>query len=431
LGGIVFFTRQPLHNARIVIVGAGFGGLQAAQSLKHSGADVLLINRENYHTFAPMLYQVATGQVEPGQVAYPIRNIMGRSPLRYLMAEVQRINFERQSVETAHLTIPYDYLVLATGSETRYLGVPGALEYALPMRSLTDAIALRNHIFARFEAAAQTLNPQRRQLLLTFAIVGGGPTGVELAGAMVEVITGRLRRRYPTFDLGQSKLILVQGGDSLLPGLSHKLGAYTYRKLRHLGVDVYLHTRVSRVTAQTLHLENDQIIRAATIIWTAGVEATAPATSKELPRAGQEKLVVQPTLQVLNQPNVYAIGDLAHVDAIDPSLKGVAPEALQQGVAVAQNIRRQMRGQAPQPFRYFNKGRLAIIGCYSGVGQIGPLALTGPLAWILWLGVHLVYLPGYANRFFTALRWMQTYWGRERPVSLILPLAQDARREPP
>jgi NADH:ubiquinone reductase (H+-translocating) len=411
-----------LHNSRVVIVGAGFGGLQAAQSLKRLGADVLLINRENYHTFVPMLYQVATGQLEPDQVAYPLRRIIKRSNLRCLFAEVRRIDFHHQQVETHDLTIPYDYLVLATGSETQFLGVPGASECALPMRSLTEAITLRNHIFTRFEQAAQTTDLQERQYLLTFAIVGGGPTGVELAGAMAEVIRGRLRREYPTFDLRQSRLILLQGGDRLLPGLPAKLGAYAYRRLRQLGIEIHLQARVSQVTPKTLYLENKQVIRAATMIWTAGVAATAPAISTELSRAKKEKLVVQPTLQLLDQPNVYAIGDLAHVEHFDSPLKGVAPEALQQGVAVARNIRRQLRGKSPQPFRYFNKGRLAIIGCYSGVGKIGPFTLTGPLAWLMWLGVHLVYLPGYGNRFFAFLRWMQTYFGGDRPVRLILPL---------
>lgn len=426
------FNPRKLGRPQIVIVGAGFGGLQTAQSLKRSRADVLLINRENYHTFVPMLYQVATGQLEPDQVIYPIRHIIQSSNLRYLMAEVERIDFDRQQIETHHLTIPYDYLVLATGSETQFLDVPGAAEHALPMRSLTEAVTLRNHIFTRFERAAQTDNLQARQSLLTFVIVGGGPTGVELAGAMVEVITGRLVREYSSYDLRQSKLILLQGGDFLLPGLPQKLGTYTYRKLRRLGVEVHLSTRVSRVTSETLHLENHQTIRTATIIWTAGVEATSPAVSVDLPKAAKEKLVVQPTLQILSQPNVYAIGDLAHVEQSDQSLKGVAPEALQQGVAVAQNIQRQLRGQSPQPFRYFNKGRLAIIGCYSGVGKIGPFMLTGPLAWAMWLGVHLVYLPGYGNRFFAFLRWVQTYVGRDRPVRLILPMTKvDTYRERP
>ncbi|MGB7414566.1 MAG: NAD(P)/FAD-dependent oxidoreductase [Thermosynechococcaceae cyanobacterium] len=420
-----------MKKARIVIVGAGFGGLQTAQSLKRLGADVLLINRENYHTFVPMLYQVATGQLEPDQIAYPIRNSIQQSHLRYLMAEVRRVDFENQAVETTDLTIPYDYLVLATGSETQYLGVPGASEHTLPMRTLTEAITLRNHLFTRFEQAAQARDPQVRQSLLTVAIVGGGPTGVELAGAMVEVMRGRLARGYSSLDLRHMRLILLQGGDSLLPGLPQRLSTYTHRKLRRLGVEVHLATRVSRVTSETLHLENYQTLQASTIIWTAGVEAAAPATSMALPRAAKEKLIVQPTLQVCSQPNVYAIGDLAHIE--NQPLKGVAPEALQQGVAVAQNIKRQLRGLSPQPFRYFNKGRLAIIGCYSGVGKIGPFALTGPLAWVMWLGVHLVYLPGYGNRFLTFLRWIQTYVGRDRPVRLILPMAHrfDIRRERP
>lgn len=414
----------------VVIVGAGFGGLQAAQSLANSGADVLLIDINNYHTFVPLLYQIATGQLEPEQIAYPIRTILRRFSLRrhnqtpkvqFLMAEVQRIDFSAQIVETDRSVIPYDFLVLATGSRTQFLGIPGASNYAFSMRTLEEAVALRNHIFSCFEQAAQESDLLRRQQLLTFAIVGGGPTGVEMAGAFVEMLRGRLRQDYPNLDLRQARLILVQSGDRLLADLPKKLGVYTYNRLRQLGVEVYLQTRVSQVTPGVMHLENNQEIPAATIIWTAGLEANSPATSGELSRATKGKLLVHPTLQLLEQPNVYAVGDLAYVEKNGNPLTGVAPEALQQGVAVARNIKQQLRGKSPKPFSYFNKGRLAIIGCYSGVGKIGPFAFTGFLAWLMWLGVHLVYLPGYRSRLLVLLTWLHSYLLGDRAVRLILP----------
>ncbi|WGV28124.1 NAD(P)/FAD-dependent oxidoreductase [Halotia branconii] len=418
-----------MKNPRVVIVGAGFGGLQAAQSLANSKADVLLIDRNNYHTFVPLLYQIATGQLEPEHIAYPIRKILRRCSwkqsnqkpqLRFLMAEVERVDFSAQIVETDSCAIPYDFLVLATGSQTQFWGVPGAAEHAFAMKTLEEAVTLRNQIISCLEKAVQISDPLQRQQLLTFTVVGGGPTGIEMAGALVEMLRGKLRRDYPTLDLREVKLILVQSGDRLLTNLPKKLGIYTHKRLRQLGVQIYLQTKVSQVTPKSVHFP-DQIIPSATVIWTAGLTANSPETSEDLSSAKKGKLIVQPTLQLLEQHNVYAIGDLAYVENNGKPLNGVAPEALQQGVAVASNIKQQLRGQAPQPFDYFNKGRLAIIGCYSGVGKIGVLAFTGFLAWLMWLGVHLVYLPGWRNRLLVLLTWLYTYLLGDRAVRLILP----------
>ncbi|WP_267255644.1 NAD(P)/FAD-dependent oxidoreductase [Nostoc sphaeroides] len=210
----------------------------------------------------------------------------------------------------------------------------------------------------------------------------------------------------------------------LLADLPKKLGTYTYKRLHQLGVEVYLLSKVTRVTFESLHLQNDEIIPTATVIWTAGLEANYPTTSEEVSSANKGKLLVHPTLQLLEQPNIYAIGDLAYMEQHGKPLTGVAPEALQQGVAVARNIQRQFRGKSPEPFSYFNKGRLAIIGCYSGVGKIGAFAFTGCLAWLMWLGVHLVYLPGYRSRLLVLLTWLHTYLLRDRSVRLILSMKE-------
>jgi NADH dehydrogenase len=404
---------------RVVVIGAGFGGMQAAQSLSRSGADVLLIDRNTYHAFVPLLYQVAAAQLEPESVAYPIRTLIRRSTqLHFRQAEVQHIDFKEQLVETTSDRIPFDYLVLATGGRTQYLGVPGAREYAFSLKTLTEAVVLRNHILHQLEQAAQEQDSQRQQRLLTFVIVGGGPTGVEMAGTLVE-LKQALKKDYSGLDLSAMKIILVQSGEQLLPELPTPLGVYTLQKLQNLGVQVFCQTRVIRVTPTSVVLQGGDILETTTVIWAAGLVAAVPSTSPQVESAHKQKLRIRPTLQLQDYDYVYAIGDLAVIE--DQPLSGVAPEALQQGVAVARNIRRQMQGQAPQPFRYFNKGRLAIIGCFAGVGKIGPVLLTGFLPWIMWLGVHLVYLPGFRSRIIVLVNWLHAYLWRDRAVRLIFP----------
>lgn len=417
-------------QARVVIIGAGFGGFQAAQSLAGADIEVLLIDRNNYHTFVPLLYQVATAQIEPTLAAYSVRPRLRRlsarqhlrSPhLQFLMTEVKQVDFGARLVETDHGVIPYDYLVLATGSQTRLDIVPGAADYAFTLRSLDEAIALRNHLIHCFEAAIREADPAQRQQLLTFVVVGGGATGVEMAGALVELITGPMQRDYPALSKTAPKIILLQSGDTLLPDLPTKLGDYACRKLRQIGVKIHLQTRVQQVIPTGVALQGEEAIAAATVIWTAGQEATPPTLSEPIDTAAKNKVRVQPTLQLPERPEVYAIGDLAYVEQKGKPLTGVAPEALQEGVAVARNIRRQLRGKAPQPFHYLNKGRLAIIGCYAGVGKIGGFAFTGFLAWLMWLGVHVVYLPGYRNRLLVLLTWLYVYLWRDRPLRFIVP----------
>lgn len=405
---------------RVVVIGAGFGGLQAAQSLARSGAEILLIDRNNYNAFIPLLYQVATAQIEPESIAYPLRTILRRAPRsRFLQATVQRIDFENKVIATPDQMISYDYLVLATGSQTQFLNVPGAAEHSFQLRTLDQAVALRNHILEQFEQAAHDPDPVRRQQRLTFVIVGGGPTGVEMAGALVE-LQNALKRDYPGLDWQEMRIILVQSGNNLLVNLPDRLGQYTTRKLRRLGVKVHFQTRVSGVTDQAVEFSDGSTLPTETVVWAAGLEATVPTATPPLPSARKRKLTVQPTLQVTGHDTVYAIGDVAHVEQNGKPLSGVAPEALQQGVAVAKNIRHQLQGKLPKPFSYWNKGRLAIIGGYGGVGKIGPCLLTGVLPWFMWLSVHLVYLPGFRNRLMVLLNWLHGYSKGDRAIRLIL-----------
>lgn len=412
---------------RVVIVGSGFGGLKAARMLAGSGVEVLLVDRNNYHTFIPLLYQVAAAELEPEQIVYPVRGFLRRLPqASFVMTEVKRIDYVNQVVETDGTPIPYDFLILATGSQSQFLGVPGAEEYALPLKTLEDAVRLRNHIINCFELAEREPDPTERQQLLTFAIVGGGPTGVELAGAWSELIYGPLAKDYPTLDLRWVRVLLLQSGDSLFADLPKRLGKYTQKQLQKMRVKVHLQAKVSQVTPEVLYLKDGTAIFTKTIVWTAGVEAAVPPP-KELPTAAKGKVIVLPTLQLPEQPKVYAIGDVAYVEQDQP-LTGVAPEAIQQGAVAAQNIKRQLRGRSPQPFSYVNKGRLAIIGRNAGVGQIGKLTFTGFLAWFLWLGIHLFYLPGLRNRLLVLFNWIWDYLFGDRFVRLILP--SDTRPTP-
>lgn len=407
--------------SRVVVIGAGFGGMQAAQSLAKSGADVLLIDRNNYSTFVPLLYQVAAAQIEPEVIAYPVRTILRRSPrTQFLKANVSRVDFARQVVETDSTNIPYDYLVMATGSQTQYLGVPGASENAFALRTLEQAVALRNHILSRFEQASQTPNPLQRRQLLTFVIVGGGPTGIEMAGTLAE-LKNAVKRDYPTVAPNEVQIVLVQSGDSLLGNLPGRLGRYAARKLSRLGVKAVFQTRVNLVTQQTVEFQDGSCLPTTTVVWAAGLEAATPETAVAPPTARKRKVKVRPTLQLIDHDNVYAIGDLAYAEQNGKPLTGVAPEALQQGVAVARNISRQLKGKSPEPFSYLNKGRLAIIGGYAGVGKVGPFLLTGFLPWLMWLSVHLVYLPGFRSRLLVLLSWLHGYGLGDRAIRLILP----------
>ncbi|NEP61490.1 MAG: NAD(P)/FAD-dependent oxidoreductase [Symploca sp. SIO2G7] len=408
-------------KTRVVVVGAGFGGLQAAQSLAKTGAEILLINRDNYHTFVPLLYQVATAGISPDLIAIPIRNLLRYSPnTNFLQAEVNEIDFAAKLLHTSEGTIPYDFLVLATGSRAQFFGISGAIDYAFPLRTLADAVKLRNQIIYCFEKAEGELDDAKRQQLLTIAIVGGGATGVELAGALVELVLDSLQKDYPRLNPQEVKLILLQSGERLLAELSPSLGKYTYRKLRRLGVQVMLNSKVSQVSADGVRLQDDIWLKAATVIWSVGLAGALPSSSSTPAQTKKGKIRVLPSLQVSEYPEVFVIGDLAHIEHSQKPLAGVAPEALQQGVFVAKNIQRKLRGKEPKPFSYFNKGRLAIIGCYSGVGKIGPVKLTGFLPWFMWLAVHLVYLPDWRNRFLILFSWLHAYILGDRSVRLIL-----------
>lgn len=407
---------------RVVILGAGFGGLWTAQTLARSPVDVLLVDRNNYHTFLPLLYQVATAELEPGDIAYPVRTILRKIPnARFAMAEVKRIDLDQRIVETDGPQIPYDFLVLATGTVDHFFGVPGAPEYAFSLKNLEEALALRNHILGCVEWADHEADLNRRRELLTFAIVGGGPTGVECAGALVELIQGPLMKDCQTLDFSAVRIVLIEATDRLLPTLPEPLGIYAQERLAKMGVEVLVRSAVSRIAQEELQLQDGTIIPACTTVWAAGVQGVPHAESSGLPIARRGRVAVLPTLQVPDHPEVYVIGDLAYFEEDGRPLPMVAQVAIQGGVRAARNIERQLAGQDPLPFHYRDRGTMATIGRNAAAAHVYGRNFTGFVAWILWLTIHLFYLIGFRNRLLVLINWARNYFFRERAACRILP----------
>ena len=405
---------------RVVIIGAGFACVEAAKKLGKHGVNVLLIDRHNYHTFIPMLYQVATTVLYPHQIIYPLRRLFRGFPtVNFLQADITKVDFDNQIVYANNVSISYSYLVIATGSQSQFLGVTGAPENSLPMRTLTDAIAIRNQVLSCFEQAAKVTDEKEITRLLTFVIVGGGATGVELAGSLNELIDSAFKKDYPSLNSTQARVILLQSGEQLFPSYSQQLGNYTEKRLRRHGVKVHLNSKVNKVTPEAVYLEDNTSIFTDTVIWTAGVLAATPETKQSVKTAAKDKVIVEQTLQLCGHKNAYGVGDVSYVDS-QQKFNGVAQEAIQQGETAAENILRQIKGKSPQNFDYFNKGRLAIIGKHAGIGKIGKLELKGFVAWFLWLEVHLLYLPGIRNRLGVFFNWLKYYLFGEGASRIII-----------
>lgn len=415
------------EHPRVVIVGAGFGGLWAARALARSPVEVLLVDRNNYHTFLPLLYQVAAAELEPEAIAYPVRSILRKRPnIHFAMAEVKGIDLAARVVRTTDRVMPYDFLILAMGSTSNFFALPGAAEYAFPLKTLEEGVALRNHVLCCFERAVHEPDAEQRRRLLTFAIVGGGPTGVEFAGALAELLHGPILKDYPMLDFREVQVVLLEAMDTLLPGLPGRLRAYALARLRQIGVEVRLQAMVSEVTREAVHFRDGTVMPTETVVWTAGVRGDPLAQMAGLPIAHNGRVVVLPTLQVANHPEVYVIGDLAYVEEDGRPLPMMGPVAIQQGVAAARNIVRQMAEQAPLPFHYRDRGTMVTIGRNAAVAHPFGHAFTGFPAWVLWLSFHLLKLIGFRNRLLVLINWAWDYFLFERAVRLILPLSRAA-----
>jgi NADH:ubiquinone reductase (H+-translocating) len=413
----------PQTQPKVVIIGGGFGGLHAARTLVDHSVDVLLIDKENYHTFTPLLYQVAAAEIEPEEIAFPIRTIFRKkNNVNFLLGEAGKIDFKNNVITVNDMLVPYDYLILAVGSVSHFFEIPGVAEHSWPLKNMTQAIALRNHILSCFERAAYEQDKNTRSKLLTFTIVGGGPTGVEYAGALIELFNGPLRRDFHQLDSQRARVILIEAAGALIPNLPENLSAYSLEHLRGMGVEIYMQSVVSELAKGVLHLKKDgRVIESDTIIWTAGVEGHPLAQSWGLPVAINNTVWVEPTLQVSGLPNVYVVGDLAQIRSEDKPLPMLAPVAIQEGQAASKNILRQIAGKNLRPFRYKDKGTLATIGRNKAVAQLGRWTFTGYPAWILWVMVHLAQLIGFRNRILVLINWFWDYIFFERAVRLILP----------
>lgn len=430
-GGTAMTPKEPTDQQnlfRVVVLGAGFAGLWAAKSLANTSANVIVADIQNYHLFVPLLYQVAAAELDPEEIVYPIRNIFRKaSNVDFIMGRATKVDPINRTVRISNQEIPYDFLVLAMGSSSNFFSVPGANDFAFPLKTLEQAISLRNHILRCFERAEWESDSRKRQQLLTFAIVGGGRTGVEFAGSLVELIRGPLRKDYQNISTDEPRVILCQSRERLIPDLPEALSSYALKRLSKMGVEVKLQARVFRVAAEAVYHEDSEVFPTATVVWTAGVRGQPDIAGWGLPITDKGQISVLPTLQVPDYPEIYVVGDLAKLAESERKLPMVATVAVQEGVKAARNIRLQMKGRTPTPFHYRDQGSMATIGRKAAVAHIGGLNLKGFPAWILWLLVHLLRLIGFRNRLFAMVNWALDYFFYERTVRLILPRKDEGR----
>jgi NADH dehydrogenase len=414
-------------NHRVVIVGGGFGGLYAAKSLKRAPVEVVLIDRRNFHLFQPLLYQVATGALSPGEIASPLRHILeGNRNTSVWMAEVTGVDAAgRKVILEGRGELPYDTLVLAPGSGNHYFGKNW--ESAAPgLKTIEDATEIRRRILSAFEAAELEPDPDKRRAWLTFVLIGGGPTGVELAGALGEIANDTLRNDFRSINPAEARILLIEGGERILSAFPPELSAAAEEALIRLGVRTRVKALATDIDPEgvTVKIAGEQHrIPSRTVLWSAGVKPSplgamiAAQTGAQLDRTG--RVVVGPDLSVPGHPEIFVIGDLAHFEQDGKPLPGVAPVAMQQGRYVAKLIGERLRGRPVEPFRYWDKGNLATIGRASAVADFGRFRFSGLIAWLAWLFVHLMYLVGFENRMLVLIRWMYNYVTRNRGARLI------------
>jgi len=405
---------------RVVIAGMGFGGLRAARALAGKGMEVIVVDRQNYHLFQPLLYQVATAALEQETIAYPIRAIVRRwEGVHFRLAEVCGADFAGRRLFISGDVIDYDYLIVAAGSVTNFFGMESMERHAFDLKQLNHAVELRNQILRSFERAATELDPARRRALLTFVIVGGGPTGVEFAGALAELCRFVLTKDYPELHATVPRIVLVEANDRLLAAFPEELQLYAVEKLRRMGVEVLFNDRVMTAEPERVLLQHDMVIPAHTIFWSAGVCAAPLAARLAVPKVAGGRIAVQPDLTIAGHPEVFVVGDLAYLIQDDEPLPMVAPVAMQQGEYAGQAIVAHNLGKSMPPFRYRDKGTMATIGRSAAVATALGKNYSGYAAWIVWLGLHLYYLIGFRNRIFVLLNWAFYYLFYERQVRLI------------
>ncbi len=410
-----------MTKKRVVIAGMGFGGLRAAKALAGNDVEMIMVDRNNYHLFQPLLYQVATAGLEEEAIAYPLRSLTRHwRGASFLLAEISSIDLVEKNVITDAGAVPYDYLIVAAGSRTNYFGMESVAAHAFDLKRLDQAEDLRNHILLMFEQASREPDKQRRSALLTFVIVGGGPTGVEFAGALRELIVYVLSQDIPTVSAAESRIILVEASDSLLTAMPEDLRQYAHSKLRTMGVEVLLDNRVVGATAESVELYGGAVIASHTLFWSAGVAAAELAASlNDVERGAGGRVMVLPDLSINGHPEVFVVGDMACCFQQGMPLPMMAPVAGQQGDYVARVILAREQGKTLPPFHYFDKGSMATIGRSSAVATAAGFKFRGYIAWLAWLLLHLYYLIGFRNRIVVMMNWTYAYWFQERQVRII------------
>ena len=419
---------SPPALPRVVIVGGGFGGLYAARALAKAPVDVTVVDRTNHHVFQPLLYQVATASLSPSQIAYPIRGVLRRQRnTRVLLGEATGVDTARRVVVLADGELPYDFLILAPGARHSYFGHPEWEALAPGLKTLDDALDIRERILLAFERAEREADRARRQALLTFVVVGGGPTGVELAGAIGEIACKVMARDFRSFDTRAARTILVEAGPRLLPAFPAVLAGRAERSLERLCVEVRTGEAVSRMEPGAVWLGADRIA-AGTVLWAAGVAPSPLARTLGVPLDRAGRVVVGGNLTIPGCDEVFVIGDLAaRTDAAGKLLPGLAPVAIQQGEYAARAILRSLRGDAREPFRYNDRGTMATIGRDAAVVDLGRLRFWGYPAWLLWCFIHILWLIGFRNRFLVMIEWAWAYFRFERSARLIVRGGDDVR----
>ncbi len=411
---------SPPHH--VVVVGAGFGGLEAARGLADAPLRVTVIDRRNHYLFQPLLYQVATAALSPADIAYPIRSILRRQKnADVVLAEVRSVDPARREVTLADGSLlGYDTLVVAAGARHAYFGHEAWEARAPGLKSLEDALEIRRRILLAFEEADRASDPARRRALLTFAIVGGGPTGVELAGAIAEISRHVLVADFRHVDPREARIVLVEAGPRILPTYSETSSENARAELVRLGAEVRTGAPVTAVDAGGIAIGNGERIDAATVLWAAGVAASPVGTFLGVPLDRNGRVVVEPDLTIPGRPEIFVIGDLAlFTHQGDRPLPGVSPVAMQQGRHVARSIRRRLAGDSAEPFHYFDKGSMAVVGRSAAVAEVFGWKLKGLPAWLAWCFLHIFYLIGFRNRFIVMFEWAWSYVSYQRGARLI------------
>lgn len=419
-------TPQGPH---VVVIGAGFGGLRVARRLGGQPVSVTVIDAANHHLFQPLLYQVALAGLSPADIAVPVRSLVRKfANVRVVLGEVTEVRIaERQVVLADGTRMPFDFVVLAAGATTNWFGHDAWARHAMGLKDLNDAVEIRNRVLLAFEAAEREPDAARRRQLLTFVIIGGGPTGVELAGTLAELSRTLLAKDFRVVQPGEPRVLLLEGGPRVLAAFDPSLSAKALQELEDLGVQVQLGRRVQDITDLGVQVDG-QFIASTQVIWAAGVMPRPVARTLGTPLDKHGLVLVGPDCAVPGHPNVFAIGDIAHFEQDGKPLPGLAPVAMQQAWNVADNVLRTLQGRDRKPFRYRDKGIMATIGRSRAVAQTGKLRMSGMLAWLAWLFVHILYLAGHRNRLIVLTEWAWEYVTFQRGARLI---TRPARTLPP